>query len=66
MLDWLAPEPMRVLACKTLTGKDLKAFNTFEKPDAVSPQELDAPKPERVMTLRVPAASYSVVHLAMQ
>ena len=66
VLDWLAPEPARVLACETLTGNDMKAFNTFENPDAVTPQELDAPKPARVMTLRLPAASYTVLHLGMK
>ena len=25
------PTPTRVLACETLTGADLKAFNTFER-----------------------------------
>ena len=66
VLDWLAPEPARVLACESLTGNDMKAFNTFENPDAVTPQELDAPKPARVMTLRLPAASYTVLHLGMK
>mgnify|MGYP001824578833 FL=1 len=59
VLDWLAPEPARVLACETLTGNDMKAFNTFENPDAVTPQELDAPKPARVMTLRLPCLLYT-------
>jgi alpha-N-arabinofuranosidase len=64
VLDWIDPEPTRVFACETLTGKDLKAFNTFEKPDTVKPQKLDAPKPSRAMKLKVPAASYTVLHLA--
>ena len=34
--------PTRVLACETLTGPDLKAFNTFEKPKRVVPRALDA------------------------
>ena len=28
------PVPKKVLACETLTGPDLKAFNTFEAPNA--------------------------------
>ena len=32
------PRPTRVLACETLTGPDLKAFNTFEQPRRVAPQ----------------------------
>ena len=31
-LDWRDVTPTRVLACETLTGPDLKAFNTFEQP----------------------------------
>ena len=32
VLDWGDITPARVLACETLTGPDLKAFNTFEQP----------------------------------
>ena len=35
--------PTRVLACETLTGPDLKAFNTFEQPRNVAPQRLEPP-----------------------
>ncbi len=35
--------PMRVLACETLTGADLKAVNTFAEPRRVAPQRLDPP-----------------------
>ena len=31
-LEWRDITPTRVLACETLTGPDLKAFNTFEQP----------------------------------
>jgi alpha-N-arabinofuranosidase len=65
VLDWLDPEPSRVLACETLTGPDLKAANTFEQPDRVSPRPLGAPRPGRKMTLKVPAASYTVLSLAI-
>lgn len=63
VLDWMDPEPSRVLACQTLTGKDIKAFNTFDEPDRVVPEPLDAPKPARSMSLEVPAASYTVLHM---
>jgi alpha-N-arabinofuranosidase len=56
--------PTRVLAAKTLTGKDLTATNTFEAPNNVVPVDLPAPRPGASMTLRVPAGSYSVIHLA--
>ena len=65
VLDWFDPEPTRVLACETLTGSDLKAVNTFEQPGLVVPQQLDAPKPGRVMKFKVPAASYTVLNLAI-
>jgi alpha-N-arabinofuranosidase len=65
VLDWLDPVPSRVLACETLTGGDLKAVNTFEQPNRVGPRPLDAPRPGRKMTLKVPAASYTVLSLAI-
>ena len=43
MLDWGDIRPTRVLACETLTGPDLKAFNTFEQPRSVAPQRFEAP-----------------------
>lgn len=66
VLEWLDPEPQRVLTCETLTGPDLKAVNSFEQPDRVVPRPLDAPRPGRRMTLKVPAASYSVLSLAVE
>jgi alpha-N-arabinofuranosidase len=64
-LDWGDIRPSRVLACETLTGPDLKAFNTFEQPRKVAPQRLDAPAAAGRMTFKLPAASYTVVHLAV-
>ena len=64
VLDWRDPTPKRVLACETLAGADLKAVNTFERPTQVAPQDLDAPQAASRMTLKLPAASYSVIHLA--
>jgi len=63
-LEWRDPVPARVLACQTLTGTDLKAFNTFEQPKRVVPQTLDAPQAGAQMTFRLPARSYTVAHLA--
>ena len=45
VLEWEDVMPTRVLACETLTGADLKAFNTFEQPGASLPQPLDPPGP---------------------
>ena len=64
VLNWRNPTPSRVLACETLTGRDLKAANTFDQPTHVAPQPLDAPQPGRRMTLRLPAASYTVLQVA--
>jgi len=63
-LEWRAPEPEKVMACRTLTGADLKAYNTFERPKQVAPRPLDAPEPGPRMTFKLPARSYTVVSLA--
>ncbi len=55
VLNWRDPTPQRVLASETLTGADLKAANTFEKPTLVAPQKLDAPRPGATMTLQAAA-----------
>lgn len=65
ILQWADPVPRRVLACETLTGDDLKAVNTFENPRRVIPEPLEAPRPGRTMTLKVPPASYSILNLAI-
>src|SRR5436190_3274315 len=56
--------PTRVLAAETLTGADLKASNTFERPTLVAPRALEAPRPGTTMTFKLPARSYSVAQLA--
>ena len=64
VLEWRDVTPARVLACETLTGSDLKAFNTFEQPRRVAPQRLDAPAAGTKMTFKVPPRSYTVVQIA--
>ena len=63
-LEWRDPTPTRVLACETLTGPDVKAFNTFEQPQAVVPRTLEAPQAGARMTFKLPARSYSVARMA--
>jgi alpha-N-arabinofuranosidase len=63
-LDCREVTPTRVLASQTLTGTDLKAANTFERPTLVVPRTLEVPRPGAAMTFRLPARSYSVVQLA--
>jgi alpha-N-arabinofuranosidase len=64
VLEWRDVTPSRVLACETLTGADLKAFNTFDQPRRVAPQRLDAPAPGSRMTFKLPPRSYTAVQLA--
>jgi alpha-L-arabinofuranosidase len=56
--------PTRILASETLTGTDLKAANTFERPTLVAPRPLEVPRAAAGMTFKLPARSYSVVHIA--
>jgi alpha-N-arabinofuranosidase len=63
-LEWRDVTPTRVLTCETLTGQDLKAFNTFEQPTRVAPQRLDPPVAGARMTFTLPPRSYTVAQLA--
>ncbi len=65
VLDWVDPLPKRVQVCETLTGKDMKAVNTFDTPERVVPEPLAAPRAGRNMTLKVPAGSYTVLNLSI-
>jgi alpha-N-arabinofuranosidase len=64
VLEWRETTPTRVLRCETITGNDLKAFNTFEQPQRVVPRNLETPRPGNRMTFKLPARSYSVLHMA--
>ena len=64
-VEWDGVIPQRVLACETLTGSDLKAFNTFDAPRRVAPQPLPPPSAGGRMTLALPPRSYTVVHLGL-
>jgi len=64
-LEWRDIMPTRVLACETLTGTDLKAFNTFEQPRRVAPQHLDPPAVGTRMSFKLPPRSYTVAQLAV-
>jgi alpha-L-arabinofuranosidase len=63
VLEWRDVTPTSVSRFETLTGSDLKAFNTFEKPQVVAPQILESPKVASRMTLKLPPRSYSVAVL---
>ena len=57
--------PSKVLAAETITGPDLKAFNTFESPNKVVSTRLDVARAGAKMSVKLPARSYTVVHLAV-
>ena len=65
VLDWADITPTGVLACESLTGADLKAFNTFAQPRNVIPQRLEPPAPAQRMTFKLPPRSYTVAQLAV-
>lgn len=59
---WEAQGPGRVVAAHVLTGDDLKAFNSFEKPQNVVPRDLEKPSTSNGRTtFEVPPRSYSVI-----
>jgi alpha-N-arabinofuranosidase len=64
-VQWDDIVPKRVLASETLTGSDLKAFNTFEAPRRVVPQAWTPPAAGARMTLKLPPRSYTVLHLGV-
>jgi len=63
-VTWPGAPPTRIFALETLTGPDLKASNTFDQPNRVTPQRLEPPKPGAKMTFKLPPRSYTAAHLA--
>ena len=57
--------PTSVVAAETITGSDLKAFNTFDEPNKVVATKLDGVTSGGKMTVKLPPRSYSVVQLAV-
>ena len=61
-VNWQDKAPARVLSSSLLTGDDLKAFNSFDAPQKVSPRTLDKPLVTGGRAkFEVPARSYSVI-----
>jgi alpha-L-arabinofuranosidase len=59
---WREGAPQRVLFSQVLTGTDLKASNSFEKPKNVTPRAFEPGKTGAAKTvLQVPARSYTVI-----
>jgi alpha-L-arabinofuranosidase len=42
-INWQDKGPQKILASRILTGKDLKAGNSFESPKKVTAQDFEAP-----------------------
>jgi alpha-N-arabinofuranosidase len=60
-IAWHENLPTRVLVSETLTGNNLKAFNTFQEPRRVAPRPLEPPKAGARTMVQVPPKSYSVI-----
>ncbi len=61
-INWQDKTPGQVLVSAVLTGTDLKAFNTFESPRKVVPQDFGKPSTVAGRTrFEVPARSYTVI-----
>ncbi len=64
-INWQERAPSQVLTSTTLTGSDLKAFNSFEASQRVIPQKFDKPSTAGGRTkFEVPARSYTVIQWA--
>jgi alpha-L-arabinofuranosidase len=57
--------PKSVVAAETITGPDLKAFNTFAEPNKVVATKLDGITAGGKMTIKLPPRSYSVIQLSV-
>ena len=66
VIEWEDVTPVRVLACETITGPDLKAFNTFDAPRRVAPQPLAPPAAGSRMPFKLSPRSYTVAHLSLK
>ncbi|PYV96283.1 MAG: alpha-N-arabinofuranosidase [Acidobacteria bacterium] len=61
-INWQDKAPERVLVSSVFTGNDLKAFNTFEAPQKVVPQNFDKPTTSGGRTkFELPARSYTAI-----
>ena len=59
---WEGSAPSRVVESQTLTGDDLKAFNSFEAPQRVTPRPFEKPSRSGMRTrFEVPPRSYSII-----
>jgi alpha-N-arabinofuranosidase len=65
-IAWEDTAPARSTEAWTITGKDLKAVNTFEQPNRVAPQSFPPPSVSAGKSrFELPAASYTVIHWSL-
>ena len=65
-LIWEDAPPSSVLTAQVLTGRDLKAFNSFDSPTRVTPQEFPKPSTSGSRTvLEVPSQSYTAIQWSL-
>jgi alpha-N-arabinofuranosidase len=63
---WEDNPPSHVVDSQTLTGDDLKAFNSFEGPQRVAPRPFEKPATTGMRTrLEVPPRSYSMIQWSL-
>ncbi len=63
---WEGSAPSRIIEAWTITGKDLKAVNTFEQPSRVAPQSFPSPSVAAGKSkFELPAASYTVLQWSL-
>jgi alpha-N-arabinofuranosidase len=63
-ITWRGTAPGRMLKCEVLTGADLKASNTFQRPERVVPRPFEPPAAGQRMVLKLPARSYTLLCFA--
>lgn len=64
-VTWRGATPNKVNTCRTVTGSDLKAANSFDSPRPIVPHPLEPPRPGAKMTLQLPAHSYSLLNVSL-
>ena len=62
---WRETTPKKVPFSQVLTGRDLKASNSFKNPDNVAPKSFDPPQIKNRTSLELPARSYTVLQIEL-
>jgi alpha-N-arabinofuranosidase len=62
---WRDTPPKKVRVSHVLTGRDLKASNSFKNPNNVAPESFDPPRIKERTLLELPARSYTVLQMEL-